>query len=98
MPIRKPKILAASIPTGRFVICPVSDVVHPRTKLPVHPRMFAPVSQGPSGCFFAECFECRKKIFLPPFWEFNMGWTVADAPRIWAVFRPPASIALQPPR
>lgn len=78
-----PKI-ERSTPTGRFVICPASGHIHPRLGRPIHPLLFAPVSQGKSGKFFFDCLECRKKGFLHDYWEFGMGFSPEAAAKMGA--------------
>ena len=82
---KAPKPRAVRRNTGRFVICPASNVFCPMLSRPVHPTLFCPVFQGKSGCFFADCIVCAKKYFLADAWEWEMGWVAADAPRLGAL-------------
>jgi len=49
--------------------------------------LFAPISRGKSGKFFADCLECRKKIFLSDMWEWDMGFP-PEAARAMKAFLP----------
>lgn len=72
---RRPKAKVPSTPTGRYIYCPASTVMH-------EPRLI-PVVQGQARCFF-RC-SCGTNGFMSQFWQGDRhGYSFEQAQQIAA--------------